>query len=100
MTKEMEKMAGKKTYKMDYEIALFGKLPHSLREEIRTIDGEKVSPTLLDPLSLVCIEISDNSGVTPFFIGHDKTVFDFIAIKAKERELSLNTLRDKLAEML
>lgn len=83
-------------FKEDYEMKLFCNLSKALKEKVVTIDKESISISDVNPLSLVCIEISENPGITPFIIGEQNTTFDLFKKLAEQRGFSIKNFHDAL----
>ena len=81
----------------NYEVRMFGKLPHDLRTQVKKMDNSKADINLIDPFALVCIEITDNPGAVPFLIEPGKTSFDFLQSRAANRGVNLEEISAKLA---
>ncbi len=86
----------KKAFDGEYEMRLFSSLPKELKEKVINFNGQGISIMDIEPLSLVCVQISSNPGVKPFLVEQGKTTFDLFKILAKERGFSIEKFHNAL----
>jgi hypothetical protein len=98
MTETNNCMDEKKSFSGNYEFKIFCSLPSELREKIIDLNGNIVSLNDINPFSLVCVQISSNPGVRPFIISNGNTTFDLFKKLAIERGISIEKLREALAQ--
>lgn len=86
----------KKVFKAEYEMRVFCDLPLHLKERVVNFDEQEVFLQDIDPLSLVCVQVSDNPGIKPFIIEHGKTSFDLFKQLAEKRGFSIQEFNKAL----
>ena len=91
-------MGNQEIFQGDYEFRMFCGLPQRLKERVITIEGNNISIENINPLSLVCVQMSGNPGTTPFIIQEGKTTFDLFKILAKERGFNIGDFHNSLIE--
>lgn len=97
MEKNMEEQ---KIFNGDYELRMFCSLPIALKDKIIDLEGKSVPISDIDPLSLVCVQISNNPGIKPYIIQQDKTTFDLFYNLAKQRGFSIDGFHQKLKQSI
>ena len=80
----------------EFDCKIFSRLSKNLRENIVDVDGNKINVENVDPLGLVCVQISSNPGITPFLIINSEELSKFSNNLAEQIGLDLNEYTESL----
>ena len=81
---------------IEFDCTIFSNLPQELRNKVVDIKGSKINLEDIDPLDLVCIQISDNPGTLPIIMENSGDFCNFLVGLAKSIDFDLEAYSERL----